>query len=344
MKRFIKRILAKSRLFRFFYNVLRIVYNKRWFDVDPDIEIDTDMFNEKSGYLGYRTDYYNLLLETDKEREQELKRTFYKFCKYYLDLDNPTTFNEKIQWLKLYYVTPLMEECVDKSKFKGFVEREFGKEYVVPHYGFYYNENDIDFESLPSRYVLKSNLQSDARHIIVVKNKERINLDLLKTVLSQWLLPYNTLINSYCRAYRNAKPCIIVEEYLGSDETGITDYKFYCYNGKCRHFLVCKDRGDNTRYINYDMNMNCFAPSKNSRVTKEPFERTEAFDKMLEMAEKVASNFPFVRVDYYYVDGRIYVGELTFYPGAGYNTYEREWDERFGSYLVLPPKTNETKE
>lgn len=322
---------------RIIRSILNRVMFKTWYVATPDSKVDSELFNERSAYLGYSSDYYNMKLETSRERELDLKKTFYKFCKYYLDLDNPTTFNQKIQWLKLFYVTPEMEECVDKYRFKGYVEREFGKEFVVPYYGAYDNENDIDFTSLPSRYVLKSNLQSDARHIIVVKDKKDIDLDLLKTVLSQWLLPKHNLINSYCLAYRNAVPKIIVEEYLDSEE-GISDYKLYCYNGVCRHFLVCKDRGAKTKYINYDMNMECFTPSKKSYYTEEKFKRTKEFDIMLEKAEKVAKHFPFVRVDFYLIKNRIYVGELTFYPAGGYNTYEREWDERLGSYLTLPEK------
>ena len=297
---------------------------------------DKSLFTSQALFEGYSTDYYNFLLCSKQERENQLKRIFYRNVKYYLDLENPVTFNQKVQWLKLNYCDPRISRCVDKAEFKKYIAEQLGEGYTVPSYGEWDHENKIDFDQLPNRFILKSNVQSDARHILFVKNKVDLDIDCVKTVLANWLLRKNNLCSSFCNAYHSVTPKILAEEYLEPSSGNIVDYKFYCYNGVCRHFLVCKDRGANTKYINYDMNMNCIAPSPKSYVTAEKYERDAQFEKMLEIAHKLAQPFPLVRVDFYDVDGKIYVGELTFYPGGGYNTYSREWDEKFGSYLTLP--------
>ena len=297
---------------------------------------EKEFFTPKALYTGYSVEYLNAKCLTKEERACDLKRVFYRNLGYYLDLKNPVTFNQKIQLLKLYYRDPLMVRCVDKAEFKNYIKEQMGEEYVVPYYGAYANENDIDFDTLPDRFVLKSNVQSDAKHILLVKDKKKIDLDKTKTVLSTWLMKKNNLCSSYCNSYWDVTPKIVIEEYLEAKSGGIDDYKFYCYNGTCRHFLVCKDRGDETKYINYDMNFDCILPSPNSYKAEGKCENPDVIRKMIEIAEKLAKPFPFVRVDFYYVDGRMYIGELTFYPGGGYNTYLRKWDERFGSYLQLP--------
>ena len=308
-------------------------------DLIADVKVTSEergFFTEKALYTGYSVEYLNAKNLTKEERACDLKRVFYKNVGYYLDLNNPKTFNQKIQWLKLYYRDPVMIRCVDKAEFKNYIKEQLGDEYVVPYYGAYANENDIDFDALPDKFVLKSNVQSDAKHILLVKDKNTIDLDKTKTVLSTWLMRKNNLCSSYCNSYWDVTPKILIEEYLEPKSGSIDDYKFYCYNGFCRHFLICKDRGEHTKYINYDMNFDCITPSPNSYKSQEKCEDQDTIRKMIEIAEKLAKPFPFVRVDFYYVDGRMYIGELTFYPGGGYNTYSREWDERFGSYLTLP--------
>ena len=308
-------------------------------DLAADLKITPDekeIFTDKVLYTGQSVEYLNAKVLTKEERACDLKRVFYKNVGYYLDLRNPKTFNQKIQWLKLYYRDPVMIRCVDKVEFKNYIREQLGEEFVVPYYGAYENENDIDFDALPDRFVLKSNVQSDAKHILVVKDKKHIDLDKMKTLLSTWLMKKNNLCCSFCNSYWDVTPKILVEKYLEAKSGGIDDYKFYCYNGTCRHFLVCKDRGAATKYINYDLNFNCITPSPNSHKSAGKCEDLDTIRKMIEIAEKLAKPFPFVRVDFYYVDGKMYLGELTFYPGGGYNTYYREWDEKFGSYLTLP--------
>lgn len=337
MKRIIKKlykalIKRSGRLRRLVFRLYRAAFSDEQI---PNGEYN-DVFTEKATFTGFPLDYFSSILLSREERIIELKQTFYRYCHYYLDLDNPKTFNQKINWLKLNYYTKDMSTCVDKYEFKQYIAEHLGEGYTVPVYGVWENENQIDFNSLPERFVLKSTLQSDAKHIILIKDKSSVDMDRLKTVLSSWLSPQNSLVNSFCTAYKFDKPRIIAEEFLEPSNGGIVDYKFYCYNGVCRHFLVCEDRGANTKYTNYDMAFNCLMLSPNSYCPSEPFIPPEHFKEMLSIAAKLAEPFPFVRVDFYDVNGKLYVGELTFYPGGGYNTYCEDWDLKLGSYLKLP--------
>lgn len=342
MKHFIKNQLSK--FFHTFPIARRVVsklnnvanYSS---DTISSIQIrpeEKEIFTAKALYAGYSVEYLNARALTIEERACELKKIFYRNLGYYLDLDNPKTFNQKIQWLKLHYLDTDMPRCVDKAEFKEYIAEKIGKEYVVPNYCVVENENDIDFDALPDMFVMKSNVQSDARHILLIKDKSKLDIDKAKTVMATWFLKKNNLCSSYCRAYWDVKPKIVIEKFLVTKSGGINDYKFYCYKGKCKHFLVCKDRGSNTKYINYDMNFKCIKPSPNSYFIDKQYEDIDTIKNMISIAEKLAVPFPFVRVDFYDVDGHLYVGELTFYPGGGYNTYFKEWDEKFGSYLELP--------
>lgn len=340
IKNLLKRIFSRFPWLRRFVSRLNGLANGRGKgDTISGIKIkpeERNLFTSKALYSGYSVEYLNARALTKKERACELKKIFYSKVGYYLDLDNPKTFNQKIQWLKLNYLNPAMPRCVDKAEFKNYIDEQLGKGYTVPNYGAYENENDIDFDALPNKFVLKSNVQSDARHILLITDKTKLDIDKAKTVMATWLLKKNNLCCSYCSAYWNVTPKIVVEEFLDTGSDGINDYKFYCYNGKCRHFLVCKDRQTKTKYINYDMNFNCIKPSPNSYYHEGQCEDIDSIKEMIKLAEKLAAPFPFVRVDFYDVKGKIYVGELTFYPGGGYNSYSREWDEKFGEYLVLP--------
>ena len=344
IKNFIKSIIRKSRWLRkIIYKLYPVALPYKTSDLEVELIENENFYKKKmfkiprkATYQGHSFEYLNSRILTKEERICELKQVFYKYCGYYLDIDNPKTFNQKIQWLKMYYKDPRMARCVDKAEFKNYIEEQLGEGYTVPLYGVWEKEGLIDFDALPDSFVLKSTLQSDGRHIIVVKDKSMYDMDYLKTVLSSWLIPRNSLRSSYCNAYNHLRTRILAEEMLEPEEGGIDDYKFYCYNGVCRHFLVCKDRGEKTKYINYDLDLNCIKLSPKSYITEEKFDRTPDFDKMLEIAEKLAMPFPFVRVDFYFVNGRIYVGELTFYPGGGYNTYYREWDTQLGQYMELP--------
>lgn len=301
--------------------------------------LEKEMFNDKSMYSGYSIDYLNSKFLSKDERARELKRLFFNHCHYYLDLENPKTFNQKLQWLKLNYYDSRIPRCVDKCEFKRYVAEQIGEGYTVPMYGEWTDENHIDFDALPDRFVLKSNVQSDGRHIIVVKDKSILNIDKLKTVMSSWLLRRNTLCSSYCNAYKDVQPKILAEEFIEGFDVSLTDYKFMCFNGKAEMLFVVADRAKKMCVNFYDLDWNLLPFTRDYPNTSYPLSKPKNFDLMLEIANKLAKPFPFVRVDFYESkDGdKIYVGELTFYPGGGYEAFQPiEWDYKLGEMLRLP--------
>lgn len=288
----------------------------------------------------YNKRIYNYLLEKqlgDAAKRWVIEQMFYRETGRFPNLDNPQGFNEKLQWMRFHYHDPLMTRCVNKLTFKDYIKETVGEQYVVPLYGSWGNVNDIDFDALPDAFALKSNWGWGDLQNILVKDKKFLNIDLARATMAEWLMPWN---NYYYQSFewdsKDIEPCILAEELLQPSCGEIIDYKFYCYNGRCRHFLVCKDRTTKTKYINYDLDFNCIRLSPKSDYTQEPFQATDQFREMLRLAETLAEPFPLVRVDFYDIDGRIYIGELTFSPGGGFNTYYPEWDLKLGSYLELP--------
>lgn len=289
------------------------------------------LYNKRiNNYLLEKTSSY-------KTRRWVIEQMYYNVIGRFPNLDNPKSLNEKMQWMRFNYHDSLMTKCVDKCSFKEYIKDTVGEEYVVPLYGVWDNVNDINFDDLPNKFAIKSTWGWGDLQNILVKNKYGLNLHKTRAMLSNWMQEWN---NYYYQSFewdsKDIKPRIIAEELLEPSCGEIIDYKFYCYNGKCRHFLICKDRKTKTKYINYDLDYNCIKLSPNSYVTNEKFIKTKEFDKMFELAEKLAKPFPLVRVDFYDVDGKIYVGELTFSPGGGFNTYYEEWDNKLGSWLTLP--------
>lgn len=305
-------------------------------DVLPGEE---EFFNEKSMYTGIGMYYMNKQFLPKEDRAAELKQIFYKKVGYYLNLKNPKTFNEKINWIKLNYFHPDMARCVDKYDFKNYIEEKLGLGYTLPLYGAWDDEADIDFDALPDKFVLKSNVQSEGKHIIVVRDKSKLNIDKLRTVLSSWLITKNTMCISYCRAYHDVKPMIIAEEYLEGFDDGVVDYKFMCFNGETLIPFVVSGRHGDMCVSFYDLDWNLLPFARSYPVAKEPIAKPKNFDKMVEISKILSKDFPFVRVDFYETidDAKLYIGEMTFYPGGGLEAFDPvEWDYKLGELLQLP--------
>lgn len=333
IKRLLKKMIRRSKgLKRIIIRLNKIVTeeNKK--------PAEISIFTKKAMFTGNSVDYLNSRILTREDRANELKQIFYKKCGYYLDLDNPQTFNQKLNWLKLYYYQEDYPKCVDKYDFKQYIADHIGEGYTVPLYGVWEKESQVDLDALPDQFVLKSTLQSDGKHIIVVRDKSTVDLDKLKTVMSSWLLPRNCLINSYCVAYSQTKPRIIAEELIEGFDTSLVDYKFMCFNGKAEMLFVVSDRAENMSINFYDLDWNLLPFTRQYPNTEHPVNKPINFDKMVEIANKLAEPFPFVRVDFYEsAEGKLYVGELTFYPGGGYETFQPiEWDYKLGEMLHLP--------
>ena len=258
-----------------------------------------------------------------------------------LNLKNPKTMNEKLQWLKLYNRKPEYTIIVDKILVKEYVANIIGEEYIVPLIGVWDSPKKIDFDSLPNQFVLKTNHSGGNTGVIIVKDKSKIDQRAIKDKLQ-----ISMKSDIYARyrewPYKNVVRKVFAEAYLGDD---LVDYKFYCYNGYADAVMICVDRqiGDPKFYF-FDKEWNL--KRYNQRGKDAPVDFTlpkpEGIDKMFEMASKLSEGFPFVRVDFYNINGSIYFGEITFFPASGFD-YNRlpESDLLFGQMVDLNIVDNE---
>lgn len=258
-----------------------------------------------------------------------------------LNLQDPKTFNEKLQWLKLYDRNPEYTQMVDKFEAKKYVANIIGKKYIIPTLGLWDKFEDIDFTKLPNKFVLKPTHASG--NIFICKNKDEIDYKKLKKTVQKWLKRNYYLVHREW-PYKNVKPRIIAEEYMEDQIGELIDYKVYAFNGQCDYVMVCFDRiKGKTKFIYYDRKWNIkkeFSKDGIKYGDTIKIEKPKNLDKMFEFAEILSKNIPFVRVDFYESNGNLYFGELTFYPSAGFdNTRTKDCQE----YLDKQLKVGESK-
>ena len=257
---------------------------------------------------------------------------------YKLNLKNPKSFNEKLQWLKLYDHHPEYTELVDKISAKDYVAAKIGLEYLIPTLGTWNSVQEVNWDSLPSSFVIKNT--GDSGGVIVCKDKNNLNLEHAKRILSDGMKTnYYNKNKEY--PYKDVKPRIIAESYM-EDESGyeLKDYKFFCFNGEPKFLFVASDRqkiGEDTKFDFFDLNWNHIPVTNghpNARI--HPLKPAN-FDEMVNIAAKLSQGFPHIRVDLYNINGKIYFGELTFFHNSGLVPFvPQEWDNKFGEYLKLP--------
>lgn len=270
--------------------------------------------------------------------ERFLKKQFKQFMGYELDLNNPKTFDEKLNWLKLHDRNPLYTQLVDKFEVKQYIAKKIGERYVIPTIGIYNSFDEIDFESLPQQFVLKCT--HDSGGLILVKNKNNFNIRVAKKKIKKALTR-----NYYYRGrewpYKNVKPRIIIEEYVEDTRTNeLRDYKFYCFNGIVKGVLVATNRQNQNEELKFDYFDNRFNHLNwknhwhpNAKITPE---KPKKYAKMVELASILSEGFPHVRVDFYEANGNILFGELTFYDQGGYlKIHPDEWENEWGALIDL---------
>lgn len=251
-----------------------------------------------------------------------------------LNLKNPKTFNEKLQWLKLYNRNPEYSRIVDKYEFKNYISEKIGSEYVIPTIGRWDKFDDIDFDALPEKFVLKCN--HDSGGLVICKDKSTFDKQAAKEKIEKCLK-----VNYYWRGrewpYKNVKPCIIAEEYLDLP-SGLTEYKIFSFNGEAKVIDVCKGiahTGNRTNTF-FDRDFNRLPVQTLLPNQKEEEQKPAEYRQLLDIADKLSQGIPQVRVDFYIFNGQIYVGEMTFFHNSGLcpiNPYE--WDEKMGDMIVL---------
>lgn len=266
----------------------------------------------------------------------QIESYFYLEMGKKLDLKNPKTMNEKLQWLKLYNRKEEYRSLVDKIKVKDIVAQNIGSEYVVPLLGVWDSFDEIDFTKLPNQFVLKTNHSGGSTGVIVVNDKSKFdkaeakrNLESsLKNDVYKWFREW---------PYKGMDKKIFAEEYLGSD---LVDYKFYCFDGDADCVLLCVDRQIGAaKFYFFDKEWNLCRYNKRGKEAPEGFTlpKPEGIDKMFELASHMSKGMPFVRMDFYNVNGKIYFGEYTFFPASGYDTNRLpESDLYFGQKIKLP--------
>lgn len=254
-----------------------------------------------------------------------------------LDLENPREFNEKIQWLKVYYKDPRMTQLVDKYSVRSYVREKVGEKYLNELLGVYESPKEVDFSTLPEKFVIKG--VHGCHFNLIVPDKSKLNLRRAGWLMRKWMSK-----NQYYRgglewAYKNVKPRLIAEAYL--EEMGkkiINDYKFFCFDGEPKFLQIDLDRGEMDYRCYYDMKWQKlpFGTERNTFYDGE-VPRPDNFDEMIEVATALADNFPFVRVDLYNIDGRVLFGEMTFYPADGRKEFVPDkYNQIIGDYLTLP--------
>ena len=255
-----------------------------------------------------------------------------------LNLNEPKTFTEKTQWLKLYNRKPEYAMMVDKYEAKKYVASLIGDEYIIPTFGIWDRFEDIDFSTLPDRFILKATHSSHAS--IVCKDKRTFDIDDARKKFHRFLKtnPY-----IYCRewAYKNVKPRIIAEQFMeNKGEKDLTDYKFFCFNGEPRYCQVIRDRSENETIDFYDTEWRHQEFTGLNPVAKtglNPVAKPTDYSRMLKIASRLSEGMPFVRIDLYEINGKIYFGEITFYPAAGFGTFTpKEWNRKLGDMIQLP--------
>lgn len=259
-----------------------------------------------------------------------------------LNLNNPKTFNEKLQWLKLYDRRPEYTKMVDKYAVKKYVADIIGKEYIIPTLGVWKNPDEIDFDRLPKQFVLKCNHNSGLG-MCICRDKSKIDIKKVKDELRKGVAQ-NYYLTGREWPYKNVPPRIIAEQYMEDSETSeLRDYKFFCFNGEPIYCQVISDRRTVETIDFYDMNWvhqsftGLELPSK--PFSKIPIPIPKTFEEMKKSAKILSKDIPFIRVDFYEINGKMYFGELTFYPAAGFGKFSPDkWNQKIGSLLKLPEK------
>lgn len=253
------------------------------------------------------------------------------------DLDNPKSFNEKLQWLKLHDRNPRYTDMVDKIEAKKIAAAVIGEEHIIPTLGVWDSFDEIDFGALPDRFVLKCS--HDSEGLVIVKDKSKLDIVAVRKKIES-AMRYNFYYIGREWPYKNVKPRILAEEYLDSDagKESPTDYRVMCFGGKARCVFTCTGRGEGNLSVDFfDTDWNHLPFTRRYPNGSVPPDATKRLKDMLNLAERLSETIPFVRADFYEVAGELYFGELTFYPGSGMEEFDPEdWDAELGSWIELP--------
>ncbi len=268
-----------------------------------------------------------------------LKVLYKLYTKKKLDLNNPRTFTEKIQWLKLYYnVSPEHTIWADKYEVRKYIADTIGNDYLIPLLGVWDNFEDINFESLPNQFVLKTT--HDSGGVVICRDKDSFDKKRAQKKLTK-RLRQNYFWEGREMPYKDIKPRIIAERYMVDDTSkDLPDYKLFCFDGKPEVLFYASERfnkeGHPPYFTYYDMDLNVLQiQSKGHQIDPRKI-KIENWDEMKQLAEKLSKNHPHLRIDFYSINGKIYFGEITFHHDGGFVPFiPEEWDLKFGNMIDL---------
>ncbi len=275
---------------------------------------------------------------TKEEMTLCIKEQYKQWMGEYPDLENPKTFNEKLAWLKIHYENPLMTICADKVKARDYFCEKItnGEKYLVEQYGVYASPDEIDYNTLPNSFILKSNWGSSKQ--IIVTDKSTFNIENAKKVMNEWLKHNsNNYYFSFENSYKGIEPRIVCEKIIDFD------YKleFFCFNGEPRYFwIIQNDKTSKVRANFYELDWTKMPLMQHYHNFDETLEKPSFYQEMVNTAKILSKGFPHVRCDFYKQKDGFKFSEMTFYTWAGLYRFEPdEYDLKFGNMLTLP-KTN----
>ena len=274
--------------------------------------------------------------------EEFLKRMYKIKIGKELNLNSPEAYTEKLQWLKLYDHKPIYTKMVDKYAVKDYVAEKIGEEYVIPLLGVWDKADDIDFNALPEKFVLKTT--HDSGGIVVCKDKSKLDIKETKRKL-EYFRKRNYFAHNREWPYKNVPHKIIAEKYMeDSTYKELRDYKFFTFGGEPKVLYIAQGRGTNNETVAdfFDMDFNHLPFTIDHNMASVPPNKPLNFELMKDLARKLSKGTAQLRVDFYEVDGKVYFGEMTFFHCSGMEAFHpEEWDYTFGSFVKLPSKCTE---
>ncbi len=263
-----------------------------------------------------------------------LKLIFWARTGKKLNLKNPKSYNEKLQWIKLYDRKQEYTVMVDKYGVREYIKEKIGEEYLIPLLGVWDSFDEIDFDKLPDQFILKCT--HDSGGLVICKDKSKLDIEKAKTKINKCL---KRNFYKYNRewVYKDVKPRIIAEKFM-VDESGteLKDYKFFCFDGEPKAMFIATDRPHDTRFDFFDMEFNHLPFLNGHPMATKEIKKPAGFDEMAELARKLSSGIRHVRTDFYDINGKIYFGEITFFHHSGFTPFEpEEWDYKFGEWINI---------
>lgn len=253
-----------------------------------------------------------------------------------LDLNKPQAFNDKLQWIKIYDRNADYTDLVDKYKVKNIISKKIGSEYIIPTLGVWEKFEDIDFNRLPNQFVLKCT--HDSGGLVICKDKAKLDIEKTKRKITK-CLKHNFYYGGREWPYKNVRPRIIAEKYMQDKESAdLTDYKLMVFNGVVKCIFTCTKRYSEkgTHVTFFDTEWNRLPFGRHYPIDNDEIKKPETLATMIELAEKIAEDLKFARIDFYEINQHPYFGEVTFFPGDGFEEfYPEEWDYIIGSWLEL---------